>query len=84
MSIAEFLDGLPSYDKRNFSRFISKSCEKFPVFITTKEIVPEQIIMNINSMYAPVPYLNIEWDRKKRVLTETSEGSAQHLENIFE
>jgi len=41
-SIAEFLDGLPSIDERNFSRFNSKHGihSRLPVYITTTNDQP--------------------------------------------
>ncbi|XP_060859997.1 DET1- and DDB1-associated protein 1-like [Metopolophium dirhodum] len=80
MSIAKFLDGLPSYDKRNFSSFISKSCgnRSSPVYITTKDKPSEQIIVNDNS-HVLLQCVHKQWDKKngckKRALVETSEES---------
>ncbi|XP_015377827.1 PREDICTED: DET1- and DDB1-associated protein 1-like [Diuraphis noxia] len=80
MSIAEFLDGLPSIDKRNFSRFIPKNDFNKPaaVYITTNDQSPSQIIVNDNS-HLSLQYLHKRWDKKhgckKRALEATSEES---------
>ncbi|XP_029347992.1 DET1- and DDB1-associated protein 1-like [Acyrthosiphon pisum] len=82
MSIDEFLDGLPSYNERNFSRFISKSSEKFPAFITTEEpyIPDEQIIVNVCTFYVPLPFSNIQRDRKRRA----GLNQLANIENVLE
>jgi len=38
-SIAEFLDGMPSFDERNFSRFHSDNgrSKRVPVYISTED-----------------------------------------------
>ncbi|CAI6349130.1 unnamed protein product [Macrosiphum euphorbiae] len=78
MSIAEFLDGFPSYDKRNFSSFTKKSCgnKSSSVYITTKDIPSEQTIANGNPLEL-LQSLHKKWDvknlSKKRALVETDE-----------
>jgi len=43
-SIAEFLDGMPSFDERNFSRFHSDNgrSKRVPVYITTDDQPSDQ------------------------------------------
>ncbi|XP_060858613.1 DET1- and DDB1-associated protein 1-like [Metopolophium dirhodum] len=77
MSIAEFLDGLPSYDERNFSSFTSKSCgnKSSLVYITTKDQPSEQIVNDYSNLsFQDLPIL---WDLENRcnALDETSEES---------
>ncbi|KAL5239063.1 hypothetical protein ACI65C_006473 [Semiaphis heraclei] len=80
MSIAEFFDGLPSIDERNFSRFNSKRGFHSPsaVYITTNDQPPSQIIVNDNS-HTLLQYLHKQWDKKhgcrKRTMVATTEES---------
>lgn len=43
-SIAEFLDGMPSFDKRNFSQFHSDNgrSKRVPVYISTDDTPADQ------------------------------------------
>ncbi|XP_060859734.1 DET1- and DDB1-associated protein 1-like isoform X1 [Metopolophium dirhodum] len=80
MSIAEFLDGFPSYNERNFCSFVAKNCgnKSSPVYITTKDQPSNQTIVNDNS-HLLIQCLHKQWDKKngckKRALVETSEES---------
>ncbi|VVC37205.1 DET1- and DDB1-associated protein 1, N-terminal [Cinara cedri] len=48
MSIAEFIDGMPSFDKRNFSRFQSNHgrYKRIPIYLATTETPSDQVIVN--------------------------------------
>jgi DET1- and DDB1-associated protein 1 len=82
MSIAEFLDGMPSFDERNFSRFHSDNgrSKRVPVYISTDEQPCEQIIVTDKSNLL-LRYLHNQWDKKhggkKREMVETSEETGQ-------
>ncbi|XP_050519813.1 DET1- and DDB1-associated protein 1 [Daktulosphaira vitifoliae] len=78
MSIAEFLDGMPSFDAKNFSRFHSDNgrSKRAPVYISTKDTPSDQIIVTDKSNLL-LRYLHNQWDKKhggkKRDLTEAIE-----------
>ncbi|XP_016664235.1 DET1- and DDB1-associated protein 1 [Acyrthosiphon pisum] len=80
MSIAEFLDGMPSFDERNFSRFHSDNgrSKRVPVYITTDDQPCDQIIVTDKSNLL-LRYLHNQWDKKhggkKREMVETGEES---------
>ncbi|KAL4091284.1 hypothetical protein QTP88_025997 [Uroleucon formosanum] len=80
LSIAEFLDGMPSFDERNFSRFHSDNgrSKRVPVYITTDDQPCDQIIVTDKSNLL-LRYLHNQWDKKhggkKRELVETGEES---------
>ncbi|XP_050427279.1 DET1- and DDB1-associated protein 1 [Adelges cooleyi] len=81
MSIAEFLDGLPSFDARNFSRFHSDNgrSKRAPVYISTKDSPSDQIIVTDKSNLL-LRYLHNQWDKKhggkKRELADNAEEQA--------
>ncbi|VVC25763.1 DET1- and DDB1-associated protein 1, N-terminal [Cinara cedri] len=78
MSIAEFLDGMPSFDVRNFSRFHSDNgrSKRVPVYISTEDTPSDQVIVTDKTNLL-LRYLHNQYDKKhggkKRELVETPE-----------
>uniref|UniRef100_A0A2S2Q942 DET1- and DDB1-associated protein 1 n=1 Tax=Sipha flava TaxID=143950 RepID=A0A2S2Q942_9HEMI len=78
MSIAEFLDGMPSFDERNFSSFHSDNgrSKRVPVYISTEDQPNDQIIVTDKSNLL-LRYLHNQWDKKhggkKRELVDSTE-----------
>ncbi|XKL61031.1 hypothetical protein PGB90_008088 [Kerria lacca] len=74
MSVSEFLETLPSYDKNNFSRFhtdsTNRTCVKRPsVYITTEEIPSEQIIVTEKTNIL-LRYLHQRWDSAQNAVQQ--------------
>lgn len=68
MSVAEFLNGLPSYNESNFTRFHSDngsrtSVKRPSVYLPTKEYPSEQIIVTEKTNIL-LRYLHQQWDKK--------------------
>ncbi|KAJ8935429.1 hypothetical protein NQ314_012849 [Rhamnusium bicolor] len=72
MSVAQFLEGLPSYNENNFTKFHvdtnSRSPLKRPsVYIPTKDYPSEQIIVTEKTSIL-LKYMQQHWDKKGRFL----------------
>ncbi|XP_027851049.1 DET1- and DDB1-associated protein 1-like [Aphis gossypii] len=67
MSIEEFLDGMPTFDERNFSQFYPSSfiSRRIPVYIKTTDTPSEQVIVNDTSTVL-LRYFHKKWDIKKK------------------
>ncbi|KAJ8971812.1 hypothetical protein NQ317_004842 [Molorchus minor] len=68
MSVAQFLEGLPSYNENNFTKFHvdtnSRSPLKRPsVYIPTKDYPSEQIIVTEKTSIL-LKYMQQHWDKK--------------------
>lgn len=68
MSVAEFLNGLPSHNESNFTRFHSDngsrtSVKRPSVYLPTKEYPSEQIIVTEKTNIL-LRYLHQQWDIK--------------------
>ncbi|CAH0552087.1 unnamed protein product [Brassicogethes aeneus] len=85
MSVSQFLEGLPSYNENNFSKFHvdsnSRSSLKRPsVYVPTREYPSEQIIVTEKTSIL-LKYMQQHWDKKvsssvkKRDLTTDEEPS---------
>ncbi|XP_019868887.1 DET1- and DDB1-associated protein 1 [Aethina tumida] len=85
MSVAEFLEGLPSYNESNFSKFHvdsnSRSSLKRPsVYVPTRDLPSGQIIVTEKTSIL-LKYMQQHWDKKvntslkKRDLTSEDEPS---------
>uniref|UniRef100_A0A667H628 DET1- and DDB1-associated protein 1 n=1 Tax=Lynx canadensis TaxID=61383 RepID=A0A667H628_LYNCA len=70
--MADFLKGLPVYNKSNFSRFhadsVCKASNRRPsVYLPTREYPSEQIIVTEKTNIL-LRYLHQQWDKKVRCL----------------
>ncbi|XP_058806626.1 DET1- and DDB1-associated protein 1 [Phymastichus coffea] len=68
MSVAEFLNGLPSINENNFANFHTdngnRTCVKRPsVYLPTKEYPSEQVIVTEKTTIV-LRYLHQRWDKK--------------------
>ncbi|KAF7997547.1 hypothetical protein HCN44_006118 [Aphidius gifuensis] len=68
MSVAEFLEGLPSHNESNFANFHAdngnRTCMRRPsVYLPTKELPSEQIIVTERTTIL-LRYLHQQWDKK--------------------
>uniref|UniRef100_A0A6I8NF42 DET1- and DDB1-associated protein 1 n=1 Tax=Ornithorhynchus anatinus TaxID=9258 RepID=A0A6I8NF42_ORNAN len=75
---AEFLKGLPVYNKSNFSRFhadsVCKASNRRPsVYLPTKEYPSEQIIVTEKTNIL-LRYLHQQWDKKVRAINSCNSG----------
>ncbi|XP_029346341.1 DET1- and DDB1-associated protein 1-like [Acyrthosiphon pisum] len=77
MSIAEFLDGMPSFDERNFSRFCPDNgrSKRAPVYITTDDQPSNQISNIVNDETNILQQMDKKYGGIKRELVETSKES---------
>lgn len=68
MSVAQFLEGLPSYNENNFTKFHVDNNNRTPlkrpsVYVPTKEYPSEQIIVTEKTSIL-LKYMQQHWDKK--------------------
>uniref|UniRef100_A0A6P7GG44 DET1- and DDB1-associated protein 1 n=1 Tax=Diabrotica virgifera virgifera TaxID=50390 RepID=A0A6P7GG44_DIAVI len=68
MSVSQFLEGLPSYNENNFTKFQvdnnnRTSSKRPPVYVPTKEFPSEQIIVTEKTSIL-LKYMQQHWDKK--------------------
>ncbi|KAJ8926003.1 hypothetical protein NQ315_009858 [Exocentrus adspersus] len=87
MSVAQFLEGLPSYNESNFTKFHVDTNSRSPlrrpsVYIPTKDYPSEQIIVTEKTSIL-LKYMQQHWDKKvnssvkKRDIPSQSEEPAR-------
>ncbi|XP_046883408.1 DET1- and DDB1-associated protein 1-like [Hypomesus transpacificus] len=84
MDKADFLKGLPVYNKSNFSRFhadsVCKASNRRPsVYLPTREYPSEQIIVTEKTNIL-LRYLHQQWDKKNAA--KKREQEASEVENM--
>ncbi|KAJ8949242.1 hypothetical protein NQ318_022755 [Aromia moschata] len=84
MSVAQFLEGLPSYNENNFTKFHvdtnSRSPLKRPsVYIPTKDYPSEQIIVTEKTSIL-LKYMQQHWDKKVNSAVKKRDIPAQSEE----
>jgi len=91
--MGDFLDGLPSYNETNFTRFhadASHRASKPTVYISTKDHPSEQVITTEKTSIL-LRYLHQQWDKKnpskkrdsqKANLPDVSEGSSSKVARV--
>lgn len=81
--MANFLQGLPSYNESNFTKFQvdassrATSVGKPSVYICTKDSPSEQVITTEKTNIL-LRYLHQQWDRKTSQASKKRDGSALH------
>ncbi|CAH1955469.1 unnamed protein product [Acanthoscelides obtectus] len=73
MSVAQFLEGLPSYNENNFTKFHVDNNNRSPlkrpsVYVPTKDFPSEQIIVTEKTSIL-LKYIQQHWDKKVNVST---------------
>uniref|UniRef100_A0A224Y1P8 DET1- and DDB1-associated protein 1 n=1 Tax=Panstrongylus lignarius TaxID=156445 RepID=A0A224Y1P8_9HEMI len=91
--IAEFMHGLPSYNKENFSKFTAgyRTNKRSTVYLPTKDQPSEQVIVTEKTNIL-LRYLNKKWaekeedasKRKRTTDTTNSQGSPKKKRRLDE
>ncbi|VEN56721.1 unnamed protein product [Callosobruchus maculatus] len=86
MSVAQFLEGLPSYNENNFTKFHVDNNNRSPlkrpsVYVPTKDFPSEQIIVTEKTSIL-LKYIQQHWDKKVNTCVKKRDSNTQSDEPV--